>query len=227
MERLPFLGSGKVYMACCGNMICRGCVHAVQSRATKKEDDVCPFCRTPPPSSDEEMVKRYEVRSELNDAEAIFNLGSFYSLGSDGLQQNYAKALELWHRAGELGSAGAYFSIGNSYKFGRGVIVDKKKAKHYWELAAIGGDTTARHNLAVIEVEGVIGNNDRALKHFMIAAKDGYAKSLQNIEYFYKNGYATKDDYTEALRSYQAYLDDIKSDQRDEAAAYSDEYKYY
>ena len=30
-------------------------------------------------------------------------------------------------------------------------------------------------------------------------------------------GYATKDDYTKALRSYQAYLDEIKRDHRDEA----------
>ena len=33
------------------------------------------------------------------------------------------------------------------------------------------------------------------------------------------NGCATKDEYTQALRSYQTYLEGIKSDQRDEAAA--------
>ena len=42
-----------------------------------------------------------------------------------------------------------------------------------------------------------------------------------------KDGRATRDDYAKALKAYQDYLDDIKSDQRDEAAAFSVEYKYY
>ena len=41
------------------------------------------------------------------------------------------------------------------------------------------------------------------------------------------HGYATKDDYAKALRAYQAYLDGIKSVGRDEAAAFSDRFKYY
>ena len=35
------------------------------------------------------------------------------------------------------------------------------------------------------------------------------------------------EDYGNALRSRQAYLDEIRSDQRDEAAAFGDQYKYY
>ena len=42
----------------------------------------------------------------------------------------------------------------------------------------------------------------------------------------YKNGYATKDDYATALHSYQSYLDEIKSDQRDQAVAVVGE-EYY
>ena len=47
------------------------------------------------------------------------------------------------------------------------------------------------------------------------------------IQQMYRDGYATKDDYTKALQSYQAYLEEIKSIQRDNAAAFSDQYKYY
>ena len=50
---------------------------------------------------------------------------------------------------------------------------------------------------------------------------------MEGIKIMYKNGDASKDDYANALRSYQAYLVEVKSDQRDEAAAFSDEYKYY
>ena len=73
-----------------------------------------------------------------------------------------------------------------------------------------------------------LGNKDRALKHYMIAARDGSKKSLENIKSLYSNGHATKDDYATALRDYQAYLDEIRSDQRDEAAAYDvEDYGYY
>ena len=47
------------------------------------------------------------------------------------------------------------------------------------------------------------------------------------IKQMYTDGYSTKEDYTKALQLYQAYLGEIKSKQRDEAAAYSDRYRYY
>ena len=61
----------------------------------------------------------------------------------------------------------------------------------------------------------------------MIAAGGGRAESLKAIRELYSYRLATKDDYMAALRAYQAYLKEIKSEQRDEAAAFSDIYKYY
>jgi len=88
------------------------------------------------------------------------------------------------------------------------------------------GDVVARHNLGNIEKKA--GNIDRALKHYMIAVRSGYAKSLEKIKELYSNGDdATKEDYTTALRLYQAYLGEIKSDQRDKAATADDQYRYY
>ena len=143
-----------------------------------------------------------------------------------GFPRDYTKALELWHRAAELGNAEAYSSIGSAYQRGRGVEVDENKVRHYWELAAMGGDVRARHNLGTMEIEA--GNMDRALKHWMIAVRDGYNESLEKIKLWYANGQATKDEYTEALQLYQTYLGEIKSSQRDKAAAsYPEEDKYY
>ena len=71
------------------------------------------------------------------------------------------------------------------------------------------------------------GSMDRALKHYTIAAGCGYNNSLDTIQAMFKNGQAMKDDYTKALRAYQTYLDEIKSPQRDEAASFDDEFKYY
>ena len=69
--RMPYLDSGSTYISCCGKVICTGCIYAVQSRATKEEEDICPFCRTPPPT-EEEIIKRYEKRMKLNDTGAIY-----------------------------------------------------------------------------------------------------------------------------------------------------------
>jgi len=86
----------------------------------------------------------------------------------------------------------------------------------------MGGNVHARHNLGVGEMQK--GNMDRALGHWMITAKEGDSESLKNIKLFYSNGYATKDDYDNALKSYQEYLDEIKSDQRDEAVIFDGKY---
>ena len=102
--------------------------------------------------------------------------------------------------------------------------MDMKKAMHYYELAAMRGNVDSRHNLGVTENKA--GNVERALRHFMIAVADGHNGSLKEIQKLYSNGHAAKDEYTKALRSYQKYLAEVKSSQRDEAAAANEEYKY-
>jgi len=97
-------------MNCCGKMICSGCVYAVQSRITKKKHDICPFCRTSAPASNGEMIGRFEKRVEMNGAQALYDMGCIYRDGDCGLPQDHAKALEFWHRAGELGHAESYGS---------------------------------------------------------------------------------------------------------------------
>ena len=219
--RMPTLSKGKTYMACCGKLICCGCIHAVKMNGVAK----CPFCRTPTAPTDEENIKLVMKRVEIDDAQAIGNLGRCYAEGMYGLPQDHAKALELWHRAGQLGNAEAYFNIGIAYHNGNGVERNEKKATHYYELAAIGGDEHARHNLGCAEARS--GNMNKVLKHSMIAVGSGYHGSLKIIQLMFKDGHATKDDYSKALQAYQSYLGEIRSVQRDEAAAFSDRYKYY
>ena len=159
------------------------------------------------------------------DPVAIHNMGCEYRDGTYGFPQDYDKAMDLYHRAGKLGSAEAYTNIAYAYMNGRGVEVDKKRARHYYELAAMRGCTNARHNLGL--KEEMVGNMDRALKHWMIAVGNGESDSLEMIKQLYLDGHATKDDYSTALHMYQEYLGEIKSRQRDEAAASSESSRYY
>ncbi len=77
----------------------------------------------------------------VGDAKAMDSLGNLYYNGADGLAQDYGKALELYHRAAELGCAQSMTGIGKSYYFEEGVERDKKKVKHYLEL---GGKDRSR-----------------------------------------------------------------------------------
>jgi len=222
--RIPSMWKGHKYKSCCGKVICSGCVHA--NRLMMKGTTLCPFCRTPNYISSEERNERYYTRIAAGDAEAVFNYGTLYAKGKHGYPKDYTKALEFYAWAGKLGCAFGYHNIGSAYLHGNGVGKDMKKARHYWELAAINGHVVARFNLGCGEENA--GNIDRALKHYMIAVQQGEStEALEAIKELFMDGHATKEDYTKALRLYQAYLDEIKSDQRDKAAAYSEEFKYH
>ena len=170
------------------------------------------------PSSDEERINGIKKLMRKGNGGAFHQLGSCYIGGDLGLQQDREKANELWLKAGELGCAEAYHNLGNSYYHGRGVETDLKKAQHYWELAAMCGDLKARHNLAYAECEA--GNDDRAFKHYIIAAKAGTKESLAYVEMGFKNGFVTKDEYASTLRAYHERHTEMKSDERDKAAAH-------
>ena len=133
-----------------------------------------------------------------------------------GLPQDYQKANESNLKAGELGCAGGYLLLGDSYSRGIGVEVDIRKAKHYWELAAMGGSILARHNLG--SFEGKLGNQHRAMRHYMIAARADYNDSLDKVKAGFIDGHVTKDEYANALRACHERRIQMKSDARDKAA---------
>jgi len=75
------------------------------------KEEKCPFCRSPSPASNEEVIKQVKKRVEASDAQAMTNLGGFYDEGLYDLPQDSAKAVELWRHAAELGNAFAYHNI--------------------------------------------------------------------------------------------------------------------
>jgi len=152
-QQLPILHTGWGYYACCGKVICSGCIHAPQydNQGNEVDNEKCPFCRTPTPYTDEEDVKRFQKRVEAGDPIAMYNVGNYYRDGRLGFPQDMNKALELFHRSGKLGYAASYLNVGYAYHTGRGVENDNNMAKYYFELAAIEGVAMARFNLGGIE----------------------------------------------------------------------------
>jgi hypothetical protein len=58
------------------------------------------------------------------------------------------------------------------------------------------------------------GSFDKAIKHFIIAAGQGYEGSLELLKEFYQEGKIRKEVLASALRAYQAAIDATKSRQR-------------
>ena len=163
--------------------------------------------------SDEENIKRTKNLTKADSAYACYQLAGCYQHGN-GVPQDLAKANEFYLKAGELGCAEAY---PRSYYDGRAVEVDKKKAKYYYELAAINGDIKARHNLGCME--GTAGNYHLAFKHLILAAKAGDKDSLDKVKEGFTEGFVTKEEYANSLRAHQQQHDEMKSNDRDKVRA--------
>ena len=217
--------SGVTFHSCCGNRICDGCSYTMAETCVNRSGGknrcknmmICAFCRTPKEESDEDELQRVNKLIGNGNAYAYNMLAGYYERGLYGLPQDTAKANELLLKAGELGCALAYYNLGNSYYHGSGVEIDKKKAKHYYELAAMSGDIKARHNLGIIE--GRAGNYQRAMKHYIISASAGFKESLNTVKEGFMTRYVTKEQYANTLREYQKSQDETKSDTRDKALA--------
>ena len=216
---LPLDACHSIFKSCCGKLICNGCIYAMveESHKSEKDNKLCAFCRTPSATSNEEENERIKKLAESGNAIANYHIGAFYYEGVFGFPLDLTKANELWLRAGELGHAGAYNNLSNSYHYGRGVEVDEKKAAHYLELAAMNGLVQARHNLGC--AEGQTGNLHRAMKHFILSARTGYKLSLDKVKEGFMLGYVTKDEYADTLRAYQRAQDEMKSEKREKARA--------
>ena len=215
MLPLPFDDSQVHFNSCCGKVLCFGCVYAQMkedARNGKRREDVsCAFCRTPTTTVERDELDRLTKGAERNNADFMEHLAWSYMNGDLGLKKDLAKAKEMLETAGKNGCTSAYGRLGHFFYEEDN---NKKKAKHYLELAAIGGCIVSRHNLAVLE-EGS-RNNIRASKHYLICAKAGYEPSLNKLKNCFKNGYITKDEYSEALRAHNEHRDDRRSAMRDE-----------
>ena len=199
------------FMNCCSQLICNGCNHANKKREIAAGlEERCVFCREPMPKSGEEGVKRVMKRIKKNCPVAMCQTGKKRYVEGD-----YKTAFEYFTKAAELGGIESHNSLSSMYCEGKGVEKDMKKQVYHAEEAAIGGHPEARFNLGCYEFHN--GRFERAKKHWIIAANLGYHDSLKYLQILYAKGHASKEDYADALRAYQAAVEATKSVERKEA----------
>ena len=205
------MGDHSVFMACCMKRVCKGCDVAAHKRGMLN----CAFCRTCCPDNDADKRTMVQARVKKKDPEAIYFLGQQYFHGSLGLQKDMRKAVELWTEAAELGSIRALHNLGFAYYNGKGVQEYKAKGIQFLEKAAMQGQVESRYQLGLIE--GKKGNNDRAVRHFMISAKMGDRDSVETIKKYFVAKLASKEQHAQALKGYEDAIEEMKSHDRDEA----------
>ncbi len=202
-------------MPCCCKIICKGCKYANMLREVKGNLGLkCLFCRQPTtPKTSEEVTQSLIKRANAGDPIATCQVGLRCFK-----QGNFSTAFELWTRGAEMDDAESHNLLSYLYLEGKGVEQDEEKQIYHLERAAIGGHSKARHNLACIESE--LGRAERAFKHWIIAAKQGFDDSMEALKECYGEGLISKEDLDDALRGHHDAIEATKSPQREKANVY-------
>jgi TPR repeat protein len=101
------------YYSCCGKSICKGCMHSFNQSGNI---DKCPFCNSDRCITDEEMADQIMKRVAANDPTSTYLLANSSDNGTNGFQQDHARAIEVYTRAADLGHSEAHFQLGNIYR---------------------------------------------------------------------------------------------------------------
>lgn len=153
---LPFEQEFATYWSCCGKSVCRACdvqsnrARHILNRKREKEDHpglphACAFRRKPTHETDSELIERLKYRICKGDAQAMINLAAKYESGTNGLERDDVKTIELVQRAADSGFPHAIASLGRRFLFEcRGTGRDLGRALKYLENAAKKGDVDSR-----------------------------------------------------------------------------------
>lgn len=77
----------------------------------------------------DKQIEWYTKAAEAGNGMAMINLGKTYYFGDYGVPKNYDKAFYWFSKADNAGDIDAKYYIGECYEYGRGVEMNKSKAK--------------------------------------------------------------------------------------------------
>ncbi|WP_075995529.1 SEL1-like repeat protein [Salaquimonas pukyongi] len=133
---------------------------------------------------------------------ALFEIARRYTEG-DGVDRDLKTAAAWYQKAADLGHAPSQYRLGNFYEKGHGVTADTGKAAQWYSKAAASGNALAMHNLAVLNVQGLLGSDpdmETAIGWFEKAANLGVKDSQVNLGILYTRGMGVKADLEQAYK---------------------------
>jgi len=171
------------------------------------------------PESGEEYFELLRNRVELNDRNALRNMGGYYGFGEHGVPVDQAKCIDLFRQAADLGCPSAHAQLGVFHSKGEmGLEQNEEEAHKYWKKAAEGGDLSSMYDVG--SKEGRDGNHIAAMRNLRLAASGGYAPSMKTLIGCFENGLLQHGDLAETLQAKYAARAEMKSDDRDEYIKY-------
>jgi TPR repeat protein len=139
-------------------------------------------------------------RAVVGDRTAMHMLAESYYAGSNGADQNFARAADWYLRLAKTGDARAQTSLGLMYARGYGVPKNIAEAHRWWNFAAIQNDPGAQYNLglAYVRGEGVAVDYERAARWFREASRRGHVQAQHNLGMLYHEGKGVPKDARQA-----------------------------
>lgn len=122
------------------------------------------------------------------DAKAAY--GNLLFVGTEYVEQDYTKALELLEEAAQYDHPAALSDLGIAYHHGEGVKRDLQKSFEYIEKAAKAGYPNAQMNLSVYYLNGdVVDQNDTlGFEWLKLSADQGYPDAMVQLAEMYLQG---------------------------------------
>lgn len=156
---------------------------------------------------DPDAVEWFRKAAKQGHAQAQFELGEFYYVGSRKIPQDYYEAVDWYRKAAAQGLAKAQLMLGGAYTLGKGVQRNDREGEKWIRRAAEQGHGAAQLSLGAIyeEGRGVPQDKHESLKWYRKAvqvlrknAEQGDGMAQFSLGLMYVKGRGTIQDYVEA-----------------------------
>ena len=134
----------------------------------------------------EEAIKIYSLLSEKGDDNATEKLINIFGWGKCGINHNYEKQNYYLKKLAKKGNIKAADSLANNYMIGTGTSKNLKKAE-YW-LTKYRDTSKAKNQYDIATKFSILGMHDKALKWYLLSAKQNYIKSFYWLGKIYRYG---------------------------------------
>lgn len=147
-------------------------------------------------NSPEKALKYLEEGMQNNSASAYYSAGLYYKRKGE-----YAKSMEYFTKATELGNAASYIYMAEMYALGNGVEQDGYKALSLYFKAAENGIIRANDFISKMYYhgDGVEIDYQKAINWANRGSLLGYADSIYMVGYCYYYGHGVEQDQEKAL----------------------------
>ncbi len=148
-------------------------------------------------------IKWLQIRAELGNVEAQYNLSRCYYQG-EGVKKDDAEAAKWCRKAAEQGNDDAQYNLATFFENGTGVEKNYTEAAKWYFRAAEQGNSDAQFNLAICyeEGKGVEKNAAEAVKWYLKAAEQGDVGAQNNLGLCYEEGKGVEKNAAEAVKWY-------------------------